>query len=641
MIDSAERVDAAMQQSGTDRAFERSILLLHIAASCPRDAAELSRRIARPQHSVHEELTQLIHEGVVHIHDGSLRTSAAARILAEATPDELREIHDRVLAEQESASTMRSVVLVALADSGCRDEALLHLLIRTIGEHPEDTAAIGALASVARARGCTEEELRLLQAADASGRGRADEVLSLTDGLLTAASPSIAARAGILAAGAHIQTNRLDRATAIYRHIGAERVHHEGVWGVVAAIGQGDIATAEHWRSAMGSVSLTSLAAGLTDLADGLIDSVRGNGDGALDVLARAVSTLAPVGSAAVLPESPAALAALVALGRGEPATAEMLLSRGLRAQLGGRAGRRRHLILTSWAQMVQGKMDAAEKTLTLLDSTRDLGDRDQLLYWTLRAGIARRRADDASMKSAWQEVRGRTFGMSVTLYDTVTLGEMMLVAARLRDSDRVSDAVQQAMTLLDALGSPISWAAPLHWHGVQAAFQSEDPAALIPHANALGKAGRTSAYAATLAKAGNTWLEVLRGETDFASVEASARALASKGLVWDAARLAGQAALQHPERDGALSMMQLAREITKGQLDKAPSAQASLLTNRELEVGRLVLDGEGYRAIGERLFISPKTVEHHVARIRTRLGATNRGELLERLHDVVSELDR
>ena len=48
------------------------------------------------------------------------------------------------------------------------------------------------------------------------------------------------------------------------------------------------------------------------------------------------------------------------------------------------------------------------------------------------------------------------------------------------------------------------------------------------------------------------------------------------------------------------------------------------------------VLEGHGYRAIGERLFISPKTVEHHVARIRSRLGATSRGELLERLHDIL-----
>jgi DNA-binding CsgD family transcriptional regulator len=44
------------------------------------------------------------------------------------------------------------------------------------------------------------------------------------------------------------------------------------------------------------------------------------------------------------------------------------------------------------------------------------------------------------------------------------------------------------------------------------------------------------------------------------------------------------------------------------------------------------VVAGQTYREIGGRLFISAKTVEHHVARIRQRLGASNRSDLLARL---------
>ncbi|MDQ3906273.1 MAG: helix-turn-helix transcriptional regulator, partial [Actinomycetota bacterium] len=55
-------------------------------------------------------------------------------------------------------------------------------------------------------------------------------------------------------------------------------------------------------------------------------------------------------------------------------------------------------------------------------------------------------------------------------------------------------------------------------------------------------------------------------------------------------------------------------------------------LSDREREVAGLVLEGLTYRQIGERLFISAKTVEHHVARIRQRLDVTSRDELFAQL---------
>jgi DNA-binding CsgD family transcriptional regulator len=55
-------------------------------------------------------------------------------------------------------------------------------------------------------------------------------------------------------------------------------------------------------------------------------------------------------------------------------------------------------------------------------------------------------------------------------------------------------------------------------------------------------------------------------------------------------------------------------------------------LTERESDVARLLVTGLTYRDIGSRLFISAKTVEHHVARIRRRLGAQSRAEMLSML---------
>jgi DNA-binding NarL/FixJ family response regulator len=51
-------------------------------------------------------------------------------------------------------------------------------------------------------------------------------------------------------------------------------------------------------------------------------------------------------------------------------------------------------------------------------------------------------------------------------------------------------------------------------------------------------------------------------------------------------------------------------------------------LSKRELEVLRLVGEGLTNREIAERLFISPKTAEHHVGRIYGKLQLRTRTEL-------------
>ena len=50
-------------------------------------------------------------------------------------------------------------------------------------------------------------------------------------------------------------------------------------------------------------------------------------------------------------------------------------------------------------------------------------------------------------------------------------------------------------------------------------------------------------------------------------------------------------------------------------------------LTDRELEVLALIAGGLRNRDIAERLFVTPKTVSHHVSAILAKLGARTRGE--------------
>lgn len=68
-----------------------------------------------------------------------------------------------------------------------------------------------------------------------------------------------------------------------------------------------------------------------------------------------------------------------------------------------------------------------------------------------------------------------------------------------------------------------------------------------------------------------------------------------------------------------------------------ARQAPTSPLSDREREVAELLLLGMPYRDIGAQLFISAKTVEHHVARIRRRLGAESRSEMLSMLRAMLT----
>jgi DNA-binding NarL/FixJ family response regulator len=65
-------------------------------------------------------------------------------------------------------------------------------------------------------------------------------------------------------------------------------------------------------------------------------------------------------------------------------------------------------------------------------------------------------------------------------------------------------------------------------------------------------------------------------------------------------------------------------------QLGAAPSRVArakETLTPREQQVLRFLGSGLTNRQIAERLVVSPKTVEHHVSQILSKLGAKTRAE--------------
>jgi DNA-binding CsgD family transcriptional regulator len=128
-------------------------------------------------------------------------------------------------------------------------------------------------------------------------------------------------------------------------------------------------------------------------------------------------------------------------------------------------------------------------------------------------------------------------------------------------------------------------------------------------------EAARTPTDAASTAggKTASTGMD--RAETTRAinDLETCTEQFSDLGATWDAARARALLRVWQPARKGR---------------PPGRASQASLLTSREAEVGQLAAKGLTNREIAATLYISPRTVEQHIARAMRKTGALSRQDL-------------
>lgn len=544
-----------------------------------------------------------------------------------------------------------------LAGVGATGPEIAAVLVAGADEAVEPRVVAGLLAEAVRA-GAPVESVAAQMARATALNGDLGYALRLADraiGDATAADRDVAVT---VAAAVLAGRGMLGRGAALHRWFAGEGAPASPA-AVPALLGTGDLAGAVAAATPVPARTAPTLSDGVeTLLAEGLLESVTGSPSAALSKLARAAALLEPAATRALLADTPAALAAVVALNCGEFEVAQSVLQRAVATGLGGEFARSRHQVLGAWIAMQRGDLDGARALLAGHGPGGGaLEPREELTAAAIEVAMARRDGNLGALSVAWARARQAIVHHPVDLFTLHALGELSVAAARLKEDRWVAPHLAEAWALLDRLGEPPLWAAPMHWYAVQAAGLAERFAEAEAHVAALDAAGATYPQARVLADAARCWLRVLSGRIDAAEVEAAARQLHAIGHAWDASRLAGQAAVRAEDRGVMTSLLSFARTlrpdvVATAQRSREPTVEPSTgpaeavpaqigprlragelaLSEREREVAALLVEGLTYKQIGARLFISAKTVEHHIARIRHRCGATSRADLFARL---------
>lgn len=277
-----------------------------------------------------------------------------------------------------------------------------------------------------------------------------------------------------------------------------------------------------------------------------------------------------------------------------------------------------RRQLITAWLDLRAGRLADARAGVVTASATPVLR-RDAVLAAAVSVGLARRAGDRQALRTTWHRVAPVVMGADVELLLLDAWGEL---ASAAEPVDRA--LIVAGMTAAVARAGNPSWAmATLAWWALQRATTPEEAhmaAAQLPQ-TPRGHAGRV-------------WAAVLAGRVDAAAVREAAHALADRP--WEAAALCGVAAEKVTDPASVKHLLGKGRALRASVTPESPAE--GVLSKRERSVGELLLDGLTYKEIGAKLYISPKTVEQHVARIRQKLPATNRAELIAALRNALGQ---
>ncbi|THE07408.1 LuxR family transcriptional regulator [Microbacterium oleivorans] len=524
-------------------------------------------------------------------------------------------------------------------------------LARALQTHADEAVAYDAeraieLYDAALSAGADATVIAIRKARLAWARGDIDEAAALVDGVAADATGDERDEAVRILGSSWSARGFLRASSAAYRAYGSDGDPVLRAQAAIVAFGTGD---AGPLRELIRTNDIdpgglpTTVRVAHTTMLRGLAASLSSPASGAFDDLVRASETYGDSGEAGPIPELPAVIAAIVAINIGEIDTAANLMSDALMEEHGGPWARSRLLLWSAWIAVHRQNPEEAAARLADVDaSILPLSAREVLIRDAVMLAHVRRYGTTEELQAVWERVRDDVRQVEPDLYLLHPLRDFIETSAMFGDGDRVAPAVDALRGILSGLGDPPLWRIPLLWSRYQSAGLAGDTHGVSHVSRALSVAARDSRVAAAMNAAATEWSRTRVDEGDIDRVERTASRLAALGYAWEGARMAMILSERVRDRRAGTRLAAIARQIHPNAVPASAANGSSsleeggLLSAREREVAGLVLSGMTYAEIGETIFISPRTAEHHIARIRRRLGATSRTDLIAKLQAIV-----
>jgi DNA-binding CsgD family transcriptional regulator len=262
---------------------------------------------------------------------------------------------------------------------------------------------------------------------------------------------------------------------------------------------------------------------------------------------------------------------------------------------------------LFALAALIEAERGRSAAARTWLDESRVLPSSTGLGIW-VEAVIAEVEGDlersDQLLIEAWRRDEKAGVGVWRKQYAP----DLVRRALASDDEAFAQDVVSKVESLVPR-GGDVARAVAAHCRASLAGRGTD----LVEAAGALRRIGRP--------------LDAARADEDAAVTLATSNASHARALV-------DRASAVYEGLDARRDLQRLARRLRAAGLSpKAPLAPRPLsgwrsLTASELRVAELVSRGLTYRAIGERLYVSRRTVETHVAHVFVKLGVRSKAEL-------------
>ncbi|HEX8867266.1 MAG TPA: LuxR C-terminal-related transcriptional regulator [Lentzea sp.] len=442
--------------------------------------------------------------------------------------------------------------------------------------------------------------------------GDTASAIETADRILTEGTDQDCVAAGVAAAAAAADGALFD-AAARWRVIAASLTGAPGVAAgaraALAACLAGDLDAATSDLAAARARLSGAAPRGLTVLLDGVdaaLEAVRGSFAPAARKLAGLAAATVPADPMAAEQWGDLTVTALVA--GGHDASASELL-----AMFADRPTPRRHL-LTAWLHLRAGRLAAARAEIAAC--TAPVLRRDAVLAAAVTIGLARRAGDEEALRATWRRVAPVVAGVDVEPLLLDAWGELSAGAGSAFERDTIVDAMTATVERVDA-----AWCVETdNWWRVQRAVVAGDTTVIVVELTAEPRAS-----------AARMWASILADDVDPVAVTEVADRLAHAGHPWDAMALCGAAAARMSNPAEARELLSTGRAL-RARIGTEENGPGDGLSKRERAVGELLLEGLTHKEIGARLYISPKTVEQHVAKIRQKLAVGGRAELIASL---------